>query len=66
MGPVKYKRDSGWLKRIISLSALGMTLVIATMIGFALGYYLDTRFGTKPWLSLVFFCRCGFGLLYGV
>ncbi len=55
MGPVKDKRDSGWLKRIVSLSALGMTLVIATMIGFGIGYYLDSRFGTKPWLTLAFF-----------
>ncbi len=49
------KGESGWLKRIISLSALGMTLVIATMIGFGIGYYLDTKFGTRPWLTLIFF-----------
>jgi len=49
------KEESEWIKRILSLSALGATLVIATMIGFGIGYYLDSRFGTKPWLTLVFF-----------
>ncbi len=55
MMPIKDKKDTGWLKRIVSLSALGMTLVIATMMGFGIGYYLDSKFGTKPWLTLAFF-----------
>jgi ATP synthase protein I len=55
MGPNNFREDSGWIKRIVSLSALGLTLVIATMIGFAIGYYLDSKLGTKPWLTLAFF-----------
>ena len=52
---MKDRQQAGLIKRVISLSAVGLTLVIATMIGFGLGYYLDNRFGTKPWLTLAFF-----------
>ncbi len=41
-----------WLKELINLSSLGLTLVIATMIGFGLGVYVDHKFHTNPWGSL--------------
>ena len=40
-------------------SAVGLELGIAVGIGYAGGWYLDGRFGTKPYLSLV-------GLLLGI
>ena len=52
---IKDRQEAGLIKRVISLSAVGLTLVIATMIGFGIGYYLDNQFGTKPWLTLAFF-----------
>jgi len=36
-----------------------MTLVVATVIGLAGGYYLDRWLGTSPWLTLI-------GLLFGI
>lgn len=55
MGLIEFKKEAGLLRRIISLSAIGMTLVFATMIGFGIGYYLDSKLNTKPWLTLAFF-----------
>jgi ATP synthase protein I len=39
-------------------SAIGILLVLTTVIGFGLGRWADQRFGTEPWLSMV-------GLLIG-
>ena len=36
------------------LSTLGLTLVFATMIGLAIGIYLDKKFNTSPWLTIIF------------
>jgi len=55
MGLIDLKKEGTLIKRLISLSALGLTLVIAIMIGFGIGYYLDLKFNTKPWLTLTFF-----------
>lgn len=35
-------------------STMGISIVLATVIGLAAGYYLDKVFGTKPWLTLIF------------
>ncbi len=40
--------------RILRYSSLGLEMGIATAIGFFIGHYLDGRFGTDPWLTLVF------------
>jgi len=44
------------------LSGVGISLVAATFIGLAMGYYLDEWLGTSPWLTLVFL---GFGIVSG-
>jgi ATP synthase protein I len=46
-------------KALGELSTIGMTLVIATVLGLAGGYYLDRWLGTSPWLTLI-------GLLFGI
>lgn len=38
------------------LSAVGMAMAISIALGALIGYYLDEKFGTKPWLFIVFFC----------
>jgi ATP synthase protein I len=50
--------QSAW-KALGELSAVGLTLVVATMLGLAGGYYLDRWLGTSPWLTLI-------GLLLGI
>ncbi|PLX83933.1 MAG: magnesium transporter [Desulfuromonas sp.] len=44
------------------LSSVGTSMVAATLIGLAMGYYLDKWLGTSPWLTLVFL---GFGIVSG-
>ena len=44
--------ESSW-KALAELSSIGMTLVLATVIGLAVGYYLDRWLGTSPWLIMI-------------
>jgi len=44
--------ESSW-KALAELSSIGMTLVLATVIGLAAGYYLDRWLGTSPWLIMI-------------
>jgi len=46
-------------KALGELSSIGITLVVATVIGLAGGYYLDRWLGTSPWLTLI-------GLIFGI
>ena len=45
------------------LSTIGMSFVLAIVLGFGAGFWLDGVFGTKPWLSFIGFF---FGLAAGV
>jgi ATP synthase protein I len=45
--------DQGTWKALGELSAIGLTLVIATVIGLVGGYYADRLLGTSPWLLLL-------------
>jgi ATP synthase protein I len=49
-------------KALAELSTIGMTMVLATVIGLAGGYFLDGWLGTKPWLTLI---GLGFGIAAG-
>jgi ATP synthase protein I len=42
------------LKQLARLSTIGVTLVAATGIGLATGYWLDRWLGTEPWLTILF------------
>jgi len=44
------------------LSSMGISMVAATFIGLAMGYYLDKWLGTGPWLTMIFL---GFGIAAG-
>jgi ATP synthase protein I len=35
------------------LASLGVAMVLATVIGLGVGYYLDGWMGTSPWLTLL-------------
>jgi len=35
-------------------SSMGFAVVLSTVIGLAIGYWLDEYFGTSPWLLLIF------------
>jgi ATP synthase protein I len=44
------------------LSSVGISMVAATFIGLAMGYYLDKWLGTSPWMTLIFL---GLGIVSG-
>jgi ATP synthase protein I len=61
------EKDRKLLRMLGALSTVGITLVVATVIGYLIGHYLDGRFGTTPWLTLVFLLlgiAAGFKNLY--
>ena len=47
------------LKLVGRFGSIGIELVVATLIGYFGGGWLDGRFGTKPWLTTI-------GLLFGI
>jgi len=51
--------DGKQLKSFARVGALGIELALSTVIGLLLGRWLDGKFGTEPWLTLV-------GLVFGV
>jgi ATP synthase protein I len=55
------EQPSSW-KALAELSTIGITLVLATVIGLAGGYYADRWLGTSPWLTML---GLGFGIAAG-
>ncbi len=35
-------------------SSMGIAMVLATVIGLAIGYFLDKWLDTSPWLTMIF------------
>jgi ATP synthase protein I len=49
------KEDTRRLLRLVGFaSTIGLTLVLSTVIGLAVGIWLDKVFDTGPWLTLIF------------
>ncbi len=48
------EEDKGLLKRLVWLSSMGISMVVATFIGLYIGVYLDNVFSTRPWLTIIF------------
>jgi len=44
-------RESG---AVGQLASIGISIVVATFLGFGLGYFIDSRFGTRPVFMIVF------------
>ena len=56
-GMKRETRDS--LKDLAYYSSLGFTIALSVFIGFGIGFYLDRRFDTSPWLTYI-------GLAFGI
>ncbi len=48
------ENDRKLMRMLGVLSTVGLTMVLATVIGFFIGHKLDEWFGTSPWLTMVF------------
>ena len=44
------------LIELLKLSSLGLEMGIAVIIGLLVGTWLDKKFGTSPWLTMLFLC----------
>ena len=51
----KLYKDKGQTSSIGTAFKLSTELVSAVAVGTIIGFILDTTFGTKPWLILIFF-----------
>ena len=56
------KETRTWIRDLAYYSSLGFSVSLSIFIGLGIGVYLDRRFGTTPWLTLVFL---GFGIAAG-
>lgn len=54
--------DRQLFKSLGFLSSIGISMVASTIIGLAMGYYLDQWLETSPWLTLIFLV---FGIIAG-
>ncbi len=52
----KDKKDRSHWVLLATASSMGISMVLATVIGLAIGYYLDHHVfsNTSPWLTLIF------------
>jgi len=61
------EKDRKLFRMLGALSTVGITLVVATVIGYYAGHYLDGLFNTTPWFTLGFLLlgiAAGFKNLY--
>ena len=56
------KETRTWIRDLAYYSSLGFSVSLSIFIGLGIGVYLDKRFDTTPWLTLVFL---GFGIAAG-
>ncbi len=56
------KESRTWIRDLAYYSSLGFSVSLSIFIGLGIGVYLDKRFDTTPWLTLVFL---GFGIAAG-
>jgi ATP synthase protein I len=59
--PMK-KETRKWIRELAFYSSLGFSVSLSIFIGLGIGVYLDRRFDTTPWLTLIFL---GFGIAAG-
>lgn len=59
---VDEKKPGSFIGQAARLSSIGIELVVSTAVGLAIGWYLDERFDTSPWLTIIFLV---FGIVAG-
>lgn len=45
--------NNSWMRQGAMVSSIGLLLLVCLLIGMALGSWLDSKLGTKPWLALI-------------
>jgi len=49
------KRDWRYIRELAYFSSIGFQVALSIFIGFGLGHYLDGKWDTEPWLTIIFF-----------
>jgi ATP synthase protein I len=49
------KKDWRYIKELAYFGSLGLQVALSIFIGYGVGRYLDGRFETRPWLTIIFF-----------
>ncbi len=55
-------KDRKFWRQLLDASTIPLNLVIATFVGLAIGYGLDSLLGTSPYLTIIFLI---FGIIAG-
>ncbi len=50
------------IRELAYYSSLGLSIALAVFVGLAIGVYLDRKFDSSPWLTLIFL---GLGIAAG-
>lgn len=45
--------NNSWMRQGAMVSSIGLLIAVSTLIGLGLGYWLDSKLGTTPWLAFV-------------
>lgn len=56
------KRDLKYLKELAYFSSVGLSVALSIFIGLGIGVWLDNKFETNPWMTLIFL---GLGIAAG-
>jgi len=56
------KRDLKYLKELAYFSSVGLSVAFAIFIGLGMGIWLDKKFDSNPWMTLIFL---GLGIIAG-
>ncbi|MFO7962514.1 MAG: AtpZ/AtpI family protein [Desulfobacterales bacterium] len=57
------KRESRrWIRELTYYSTVGLSLALSIFIGLGIGIYMDRRFDTTPWFTLI---GLGLGIIAG-
>lgn len=56
------KKNLRYIKELAYFSSIGLSVALSIFIGLGIGVYLDRRFDTNPWLTLIFL---GLGIAAG-
>lgn len=47
------RKSAGWVRALGAFAGIGTMLALTTGLGVWLGYTLDQRWGTSPWLTVL-------------
>lgn len=50
------EKDYRYIRQVGLLTTIPVMLLSGPLIGFLIGNYIDTRFGTAPWFMVLFVC----------